>query len=433
MNVMDDLKSNNNQGDNLKIITFGCRLNAYESEVMRANAKLVNLTNAVIVNSCAVTAEAERQTGQAIRRAKRDNPNAKIIVTGCAAQINPDKYAAMNEVDRVLGNAEKMQAINFDMDIDNKILVNDIMSVRQTAGHLIKGFNGRSRAFIQVQNGCDHRCTFCIIPYGRGKSRSVPIGEIVKQVQALVSEGYKEVILSGVDITSYGSDLPGKPSLGQMARRLLGQVPQLPRLRISSIDCIEIDDDLFNLIANEERLMPHLHLSLQAGDDMILKRMKRRHLRADVIDLCKKLRRARPDIILGADMIAGFPTENDEMFENSLKLIDECGLTWLHVFPYSKREGTPASRIANQIAAPIRKLRAAKLRHAGKAAEKKFMQSQIGENLMVLFEKSNMGRSQHFAPVKVEKTASSEPIAEGSLKQIKIIGLKDDILLGEII
>ena len=425
--------TDNNTDNDLKILTFGCRLNAYESEVIRANAKSANLTNAVIINSCAVTAEAERQVGQAIRRAKRNNPNARIIVTGCAAQINPDKYAAMSEVDRVLGNAEKMQVANFDMDIDNKVLVNDIMSIKQTAGHLIKGFSGRARAFIQVQNGCDHRCTFCIIPYGRGQSRSVPIGEIVKQVRLLVDEGYQEIILSGVDITSYGLDLPGKPILGQMVRRLLAQVPQLPRLRISSIDCIEIDDDLFGLIANEERLMPHLHLSLQAGDDMILKRMKRRHLRGDIIDLCQKLRRARPDIVLGADMIAGFPTESDEMFENSLSLIDECALTWLHIFPYSEREGTPAARIPNQVEKPIRKARAAKLRHAGKIAEQKFMRSQIGKNAMVLFEKSNMGRSQHFAPVRVVNTANNKPIAEGTLKKVRITALEDDILLGEII
>ena len=412
----------------VEILTFGCRLNAYESEVMRDNAKTAGLQNAVIINTCAVTAEAERQAKQAIRRARRNNPNAEIIVTGCAAQVSPDDYAGMAEVNKVLGNVEKMQVASFGTEFSEPVQVNDIMSVRETAAHLVGGFEGRARAFVQVQNGCDHRCTFCIIPYGRGPSRSVPIGEIVNQVRSLVENGYKEVVLTGVDITSYGPDLPGTPTLGQMVRRLLKQVPELPRLRISSIDCIEMDDELFKAIAEEERLMPHLHLSLQAGDDMILKRMKRRHLRDAAVDLCARLRNARPDIVLGADLIAGFPTESEEMFENSLKLVEECDLTWLHVFPYSERPGTPAALIPNKVDKAVRKERAARLRHAGKRAELAFLQNQIGRTANVLFEKSSVGRTEHFATVRIE-----ESVEDGTLKQIKITGMQDDMLVGKII
>lgn len=311
---------------NPRVVTFGCRLNAYESEVMRSNATAAGLGDAIVFNTCAVTAEAERQARQAIRKARRENPDARIIVTGCAAQVNPARYAGMAEVDQVLGNEEKLRPESFLTETTERVLVNDIMSVTETAGHLVNGLTDRARAFVQVQNGCDHRCTFCIIPYGRGNSRSVPMGEVVRQVRALAENGYKEVVLTGVDITSYGPDLPGKPSLGQMVRRLLALVPELPRLRISSIDCIEMDDDLFRLIAEEPRLMPHLHLSLQAGDDMILKRMKRRHMRAEAIALTDRLRDARPDIVFGADLIAGFPTETEEMFENTLDIVDACGL-----------------------------------------------------------------------------------------------------------
>jgi threonylcarbamoyladenosine tRNA methylthiotransferase MtaB len=321
-----------------KIVTFGCRLNAYESEVMRQHAQGAGLAEAVIINTCAVTAEAERQARQAIRRARREHPEARIIVTGCAAQIDPAAYAAMTEVDRVIGNAEKLRPesfdpISFDDGTAARVQVNDIMSVRETAAHLIDGLSARSRAFVQVQQGCDHRCTFCIIPFGRGPSRSVPLGEIVRQVRHLAARGLGEVVLTGVDITSYGQDLPGRPTLGQMVRRLLQQVPELPRLRLSSIDAVELDSDIFTLLRDEPRLMPHLHLSLQAGDDMILKRMKRRHLRADAVALCASLRRLRPDIVLGADLIAGFPTESEAMFENTLRLVEDCGLTYLHVFP----------------------------------------------------------------------------------------------------
>ncbi|NUB28581.1 tRNA (N(6)-L-threonylcarbamoyladenosine(37)-C(2))-methylthiotransferase MtaB, partial [Azospirillum brasilense] len=323
-----------------EIVTFGCRLNTYESEVMRTHARNAGLGDVVIVNTCAVTSEAERQARQTIRKLRRERPNARIVVTGCAAQIDPQRYGAMPEVDQVLGNQEKLQPESWGLAPAEKVLVNDIMSVKETAGHLIGGFEDRARAFVQVQQGCDHRCTFCIIPYGRGPSRSVPIGAVVEQVQALVKAGYNEVVLSGVDITSFGPDLPGTPTLGQMVRRLLALVPELPRLRLSSLDCIEIDDDLWRLIETEPRLMPHLHLSLQAGDDMILKRMKRRHSRADAIAFCERVRALRPDMVFGADFIAGFPTETDEMFENTMRLVEECGLTWLHVFPYSPRPGT---------------------------------------------------------------------------------------------
>jgi threonylcarbamoyladenosine tRNA methylthiotransferase MtaB len=386
-----------------RILTFGCRLNAYESEVMRGHAAAAGLSDTIIVNTCAVTGEAERQARQAIRKARRENPGARIIVTGCAAQIDPAGYAAMAEVDRVLGNEEKLRAESFLDDGAPRVAVNDIMAVRETAPQLIAGFAERTRAFVQVQQGCDHRCTFCIIPYGRGNSRSVPLGEVVRQVRTLVEEGYAEVVLTGVDITSYGGDLPGKPALGQMVRRLLAQVPELKRLRLSSLDAIELDPDLKRLIAEEPRLMPHLHLSLQAGDDMILKRMKRRHSRADAVALCDELRQLRPGIVFGADLIAGFPTETDAMFENSLRLVEDCGLTWLHVFPYSARKGTPAAKMP-QLPMALRKERAARLRAAGEAALSRFLDGQIGTTASVLIEKRRddvrvMGRSESFAEV----------------------------------
>ena len=385
-----------------RVITFGCRLNAYESEVMRAHARAAGLADTVIVNTCAVTAEAERQARQAIRKARRDHPQARIIVTGCAAQIDPAAYAAMPEVDRVVGNEEKMRPETFAPAATARVLVNDIMSVRETARHLIHGFEGRTRAFVQVQQGCDHRCTFCIIPYGRGPSRSVPLGEVVRQVRALAAAGTAEVVLTGVDITDYGRDLPGRPNLGQLARRLLALVPELPRLRVSSVDPVELDDDLLRLLAEEPRFMPHLHLSLQAGDDLILKRMKRRHLRADAVELCRRVRRLRPDVVFGADLIAGFPTETEAMFENSLSLVDDCGLTFLHVFPYSPRAGTPAARMP-QVPGAERKARAARLRAAGARALAGFLKGRIGATERVLVETPVFGHSEHFAPVALDR------------------------------
>jgi threonylcarbamoyladenosine tRNA methylthiotransferase MtaB len=389
-----------------EIITFGCRLNAYESEVMRDHAARAGVDNTVIVNTCAVTAEAERQARQAIRRARRRNPGARIIVTGCAAQIDPKAFAGMAEVDQVLGNREKLDAAAFVPDADAaRIRVNDIMSVDETAGHLIQGLEGRARAFVQVQQGCDHRCTFCIIPFGRGPSRSVPIGGIVEQARTLVANGYRELVLTGVDITSYGADLPGRPTLGQMVRRLLAAVPELPRLRLSSLDPVEIDDELLRLVGEEDRLMPHLHLSLQAGDDLVLKRMKRRHLRADAVALCKRLRARRPDLVFGADLIAGFPTETEVMFRNSLALVDDCGLTYLHVFPYSARPGTPAARMP-QVPGAERRERAARMRRAGEAALTRFLESRVGTCASVLVESGTTGRTEHYAPVALHHGAT---------------------------
>ena len=387
--------------------TFGCRLNAYETEAMRGLGQEAGLDNAVVVNTCAVTAEAVRQARQRIRKLRAENPDARLIVTGCAAQTEPETFAAMPEVDLVLGNLEKMQpdtwaglkaeAADFIGETE-KVRVNDIMSATETAGHLIDGFGTRARAYVQVQNGCDHRCTFCIIPYGRGNSRSVPAGVVVEQITRLVGNGFNEVVLTGVDMTSWGADLPGQPRLGDLVQRILKLVPDLPRLRISSIDSIEADPALINAIASEHRLMPHLHLSLQAGDDMILKRMKRRHLRDDAIRFCEDMRKARPDIVYGADLIAGFPTETEAMFENSLALVRDCGLTWLHVFPYSPRQGTPAARMPQVVKAEI-KARAARLRAAGAKAEAAYLASQSGARHRVLVERPTMGRTETFAEV----------------------------------
>ncbi|MAM96034.1 tRNA (N(6)-L-threonylcarbamoyladenosine(37)-C(2))-methylthiotransferase MtaB [Parvibaculum sp.] len=396
-----------------QIVTFGCRLNTYESEVMRGHAEKAGLDNAIVFNTCAVTAEAERQARQAIRKARRENPQARIIVTGCAAQVNPDSFAGMDEVDLVIGNDEKMRAQSWQpalaLHTNEKVRVNDIMSVTETAGHLVQGLEGRARAFVQVQNGCDHRCTFCIIPYGRGPSRSVPAGEVVAQVRTLVENGYREVVLTGVDMTSYGGDLPGRPSLGNLARRILKLVPDLERLRLSSIDSIEADDDLMRLIADEERLMPHLHLSLQAGDDMILKRMKRRHLRDDSIRFCEEARRLRPDIVFGADFITGFPTETDEMFENTMRLVDECGLTWLHVFPFSPRPGTPAAKMP-QVARNVAKARAERLRAKGHERVLAHLDEGIGATRAVLMETPTLGRTHQFTPVRVKEEARAGEI-----------------------
>jgi threonylcarbamoyladenosine tRNA methylthiotransferase MtaB len=392
-----------------QVVTFGCRLNAFESEVMRGHASAAGLDDAIIVNTCAVTAEAERQARQAIRKARRRNPGARIIVTGCAAQIAADSFTAMPEVDRVIGNAEKLRAESYTDAAAERVDVGDIMDAEaaaETASHLITGFDDRARAFVQVQNGCDHRCTFCVIPYGRGNSRSVPVGAVVEQARTLVEAGYKELVLTGVDITSYGADLPGRPTLGQLARRMLALVPDLPRLRISSIDAVEADRDLLDLIAGEPRLMPHLHLSLQAGDDMILKRMKRRHTRADAIDFCRRVRALRPDVVFGADLIAGFPTETDDMFRRTLDIVDDCGLTWLHVFPYSARPGTPAARMP-QLPKTLRRARAAQLRAAGADAAAAYLAAQVGRTARVLVERDGVGRSEHFAPVALGPSAQN--------------------------
>ena len=387
-----------------EVVTFGCRLNALESEVLRKNAAAAGLNGAVIVNTCAVTAEAERQARQSIRRLRRERPDAKIIVTGCAAQIHPDRFAEMPEVDHVLGNAEKMDSLRLAPD-GEKVRVGDIMAVQETASHLLDGFEGRARAFVQVQNGCDHRCTFCIIPYGRGPSRSVPMGAVVDQVRTLVESGYREIVLTGVDVTSYGPDLPGKPTLGQLARRLLAAVPELERLRLTSLDPAEMDDDIWSLLAEEPRLMPHLHLSLQAGDDLILKRMKRRHLRADAIRVAERARILRPAIALGADFIAGFPTEDDAAFENTLALVDEAGLSFLHVFPYSGREGTPAARMP-QVPVPVRKARAERLRAKGAAALDRHLQAQVGRTVRALVEQDGVARAEDYARVRLSGAAA---------------------------
>ena len=398
--------------------TLGCRLNAYETEAMREMADAAGLGDAVIVNTCAVTAEAVRKSQKEIRRLRRGNPSAKVIVTGCAAQTEPQRFANMAEVDLVIGNTEKMQPETWTkaaIGDTEPVQVDDIMSVTETAGHLIDGF-GRHRAYVQVQNGCDHRCTFCIIPYGRGNSRSVPAGVVVDQIKRLVDRGFNEVVLTGVDLTSWGADLPSSPRLGDLVRRILKLVPELPRLRISSIDSIEVDEALMEAIATEPRLMPHLHLSLQAGDDMILKRMKRRHLRDDAIRFCEDARRLRPDMTFGADIIAGFPTETEAMFQNSLKLVEDCHLTWLHVFPYSPRPGTPAARMPQVNGNDIRD-RAARLRAAGDRAVLHHLDAQVGQSHTVLTEGPRMGRTEHFAEVTFDK---DQP--EGTLVETRITG-----------
>ena len=404
--------------------TLGCRLNAYETEAMKDLAASAGLEGAVIVNTCAVTAEAVRKAKQEIRRLRRENPDATLIVTGCAAQTEPETFAAMPEVSRVIGNSEKMQAATWAglavpdlIGVTERVQVDDIMSVRETAGHLIDGF-GRHRAYVQVQNGCDHRCTFCIIPFGRGNSRSVPAGVVVDQIKRLVDKGFLEVVLTGVDLTSWGADLPGEPKLGDLVMRILRLVPDLARLRISSIDSIEVDEALMGAIATETRLMPHLHLSLQAGDDLILKRMKRRHLRDDAIRFCEDARKLRPEMVFGADIIAGFPTETEAMFENSLHLVDDCGLTFLHVFPYSPRKGTPAARMP-QVRGPVIKARAARLRAAGEVAMAGHLAGQVGRQLPVLTEGARMGRTEGFAEVDF-----GEVQPEGRIVEAMILGVQ---------
>ncbi len=378
------------------VVTFGCRLNAVESEAMKTLADEAGCADIIVVNTCAVTGEAERQARQAIRRAHRDHPDKPIVVTGCAAQIAPETWATLPGVVRVLGNADKLKPETWR---SSESIVSDIMAAKETAGHLVTEFAGRARAFLQVQQGCDHRCTFCVIPFGRGPSRSVPMGEIATQLRALVAQGFNEVVLTGVDITAYGPDLPGTPTLGQMVKRLLACVPELKRLRLSSLDPAEIDDDLWRLIGGEERLMPHLHLSVQAGDDMVLKRMKRRHSRDDVLRCVERARALRPGIAFGADIIAGFPTESEAMFENSLKLVREADLTFLHVFPYSARPGTPAARMP-QVPGDVRRVRAAALREAGAANAARFAAGRVGAEADVLVERDGAGHSEHFVPVR---------------------------------
>jgi threonylcarbamoyladenosine tRNA methylthiotransferase MtaB len=410
------------------VVTFGCRLNAYESEVIRREAGAAGLADAVVVNTCAVTAEAVRQARQAIRKRKREQPDARIVVTGCAAQTEPQTFAAMSEVALVLGNEQKLSAeawraqrdilarAPFGLDRDEKVAVNDIMAVTETAAHLVDGLDGRARAFVQVQNGCDHRCTFCIIPYGRGNSRSVPMGEVVAQVRRLTERGYREVVLTGVDLTSYGSNLPGAPRLGLLVKQILKHVPELERLRLSSIDSVEADRDLLDAFGNDSRLMPHLHLSLQAGDDLILKRMKRRHLRADAIAFCDQVRRLRPDVVFGGDLIAGFPTETEAMFVRSLDLVDDCGLTHLHVFPFSPRPGTPAARMP-LLGREAVKERARRLREKGAAALRAHLDAQIGARRRVLSESHDVGRTEHFTQVRLKA-----PVEPGTILDLTVAG-----------
>jgi len=406
-----------------RVITLGCRLNAFESEVIRTEATAAGVSDALIVNTCAVTSEAVRQARQTVRRLRRQQPDARIVVTGCAAQLHADAFAAMPEVDRVLGNAEKLDRRSW-ADDGAPIAVADIMSVRETAGHLVAGFDGRTRAFVQVQQGCDHRCTFCIIPFARGPNRSVPPDRVVDQVRMLVANGYAEVVLTGVDVCSYGDDLPDRPRLGQVARRILAEVPELRRLRLTSLDPAAIDEDLFCLLAEEERLMPHLHLSLQAGDDTILKRMKRRHSRAVAAGVAERARRVRPDVVLGADLIAGFPTETEAMFANTLAAVDDLGLTFLHVFPFSPRPSTPAARMP-QVPAATRKARAARLRRAGDAAQKRDFTARVGTDTDVLVEDGRTGRTPHYAPLRMDADA-----APGAVVAVRVTGTRDDHLIG---
>lgn len=411
--------------------TLGCRLNAYETEAMKDLAHKAGVENVFVINTCAVTAEAVRKSKQEIRKHKRQFPEKQIIVTGCAAQIDPENFSEMEEVSAVIGNSEKLSQATWHnlssgfIGETERVQVDDIMSVTETAEHLIDGFGTRSRAYVQVQNGCDHRCTFCIIPFGRGNSRSVPAGVVVDQIKRLVDKGYNEVVLTGVDLTSWGADLPASPKLGDLVMRILKLVPDLNRLRISSIDSIEVDENLMQAIATERRLMPHLHLSLQHGDDLILKRMKRRHLRDDAIKFCEDARKLRPEIIFGADIIAGFPTETDAHFQNSIKLVDECDLTWLHVFPYSAREGTPAARMP-AVDGKLIKSRAAILREKGNTKVKEHLRNQVGKEHAVLMENENLGRSEQFTEILFET-----PQIDGQIITARVTGVSDDKLIAE--
>jgi threonylcarbamoyladenosine tRNA methylthiotransferase MtaB len=397
----------------VNVVTFGCRLNTFESEVIKRKAASAGVHDAVVVNTCAVTAEAVRQARQAIRRLKREQPHARIVVTGCAAQTEADTFVAMPEVDRVIGNEEKFDAASW---TTSGVAVSDIMAVKKMRAHAIESIEGRTRAFVQVQNGCDHRCTFCIIPFGRGNSRSLPIEDVVAQVRRLVANGYREIVLTGVDITSYGQDLAGLPRIGTLVQRILVDVPELPRLRLSSIDSVEVDSALLDAVADEPRLMPHLHLSLQAGDDLILKRMKRRHSRSDAIAFCEQVRRLRPDIVFGADIIAGFPTESETMFDRSLELVDECGLTQLHVFPFSPRPGTPAARMP-QVDRAVVKERAGRLREKGDAAFRRHLDREIDTCRRVLAESRALGRTEQFIPVRL-----AAPVKPGVVLDLTMIG-----------
>ncbi|MEY4255595.1 MAG: hypothetical protein RLZZ141_822 [Pseudomonadota bacterium] len=420
--MSDDLAPTSVADLGVEVVTFGCRLNAYESEVIRKRAAEDGLSDAVIFNTCAVTGEAVRQARQAIRKMRRERPEARLIVTGCAAQIDPAAFGAMEEIDLVLGNAEKTQAGAYAIAAPDapRVRVNDIMSVRETAGHLIDGLKERARAYVEVQNGCDHRCTFCIIPFGRGNSRSAPAGEVVEQIRRLTAEGYREVVLTGVDVTSWGSDLPGQPTLGQLVARILKLVPDLPRLRLSSIDAAEIDPDLLRCMGEEPRLMPYLHLSLQAGDDMILKRMKRRHSRQQALDLVASVRAVRPDVAFGADLIAGFPTETDEMFDNTVALVEQMGLAFLHVFPFSPRPGTPAARMP-QLDRGLIKRRAERLRAAGDAALVRHLEAQIGKVLSGLVERAGTARADDFSEIRFEGDADLGQIL-GQIVPMRITG-----------
>ncbi len=410
---------------NTEVITFGCRLNIYESELIKENLNKANINNVAIFNTCMVTKEAEKEAIKSIRKLKRNQPDKKIIVTGCAAQANPEIFASMDEVDKIIGNEEKLTPDHYNLD-GKKVVVSDIMTVKETANHLVSGFESRARAFIQVQNGCDHRCTFCRIPFGRGNSRSVPIGVIAKQMNLLVANGYQEIVFTGVDVTAYGADLPGTPSLAQMIRRTLALVPKLVRLRLSSIDIAEIDNELFTLMSNEPRIMPHFHISLQAGDNMILKRMKRRHNREQILDFCHSFRKKIPHVAFGADIIAGFPTETDMMFENTRKLIAEAGLQYLHVFPYSEREDTPASRMP-QVDKAIRKKRAAILRQEGEQQLQQFYRCNIGRKVQLLVEKDNIAHSENFIPVKLTKQFKA-----GQIINAELIDIKDKYMVAKV-
>lgn len=409
------------------VVTFGCRLNTFESEVMRQHARAAGLGEAVIVHTCAVTAEAERQARQAVRRARRQYPKARIVVTGCAAQIDPARWAAMAEVDHVVGNADKLRPETWRRLADPaaRLVVSDVMQVREIAPHLVEGFDGRTRAFVQVQQGCDHRCTFCIIPYGRGNSRSVPAEQVVAQARKLLEAGYGEIVLTGVDLTSWGRDLPEQPPLGTLVQRLLRDLPELRRLRLSSIDPAEVDQALRAAIAEEPRLMPHLHLSVQAGDDLVLKRMKRRHLRADVLRLVRELRALRPDLAFGADLIAGFPTETEEMFNRTLALVEEAGFVFLHVFPYSARAGTPAARMP-QVPVKVRRERAARLRELGRRQLRAFLEAQVGSRREVLVERDGTGHTEHFAKARL---ATPEAVAVGAVVAARVVAVADDELI----
>ena len=419
------MRASDDTPDRPDLVTFGCRLNSFESEVMRTRAEEAGLKDAVIFNTCAVTSEAVRQARQAIRRTRRERKDARIIVTGCAAQVDRDGFADMPEVDQVLGNEEKLHAENYAA-TGQKTRVQDIMDVRENKPAIIPGYSERTRAFVQVQNGCDHRCTFCIIPFGRGNSRSVTPDRVVEQIRTLVENGYKEVVLTGVDLTSYGPDLGPEHTLGRLVRHILAEVPELKRLRLSSIDSIEADDDLMRALAEEERLMPHLHLSLQAGDNMILKRMKRRHAREDAIAFCRDARRLRPDVVFGADIIAGFPTETEEMFENSVRMVEDCDLVQLHVFPFSPRPGTPAARMP-QVDGTVRKERAARLRAIGEARHTGWLQRQIGQETQLLMETETRGRTPHHATAFL-----NDPLKAGSIVTALIDGCGDGVLNGRL-